>query len=552
MKFTKRIVSAVLALCLAGSALSAVSAEETTNYDINGDGKISIIDLMQIAKMISGETETTQKFTINDLFTVAKQITGNTETENSDYGFSYVYLDYVNYSEKYNTFMNEGNPHIFKEYSEFENYVSQLEASGAGLNAEFKTATKKYNEEYFKNNVLVVYSQFGVQDNCEYRFGGVTETDNGLTLKILYGNDWYIGAMGGALESSLCFGEIPKSKAENKDITIEMETFNEYLKVTAEPVYQVFPIRGADGKEIADITDKYLVIDTYDELMNFIGHNSIDIDEPTTPPWQTILYSLDENGEKVYTDWSSYLEKYDKEYFEDNSLVLIIDNEDTGEFVSCSDVKITDKNASVMVNYSDEALNAYSAVSLEVTKAQAEKVKADFHVASQQVHINKSETLKIAQKPIYQINIYMNTDCSMWENDYLVINSYKELTDFIWSNTIEFALTTGGYTYAGQYILDDSGNMTVADWNEYFEKYNEEYFKDNSLVLVSVNKSGKLVHYSDVKVADNGESSISLIYAAENDDTLYPMVYFEATKKQAEKIKEGFTVEQTTLEADND
>ena len=96
MKFTKRIVSAVLALCLAGSALSAVSAEETTNYDINGDGKISIIDLMQIAKMISGEAETTQKFTINDLFTVAKQITGNTETENSDYGFSYVYLDYVN------------------------------------------------------------------------------------------------------------------------------------------------------------------------------------------------------------------------------------------------------------------------------------------------------------------------------------------------------------------------------------------------------------------------------------------------------------------------
>ena len=167
MKFTKRIVSAVLALCLAGSALSAVSAEETTNYDINGDGKISIIDLMQIAKMISGETETTQKFTINDLFTVAKQITGNTETENSDYGFSYVYLDYVNYSEKYNTFMNEGNPHIFKEYPEFENYVSELEASGAGLNAEFKTATKKYNEEYFKNNVLVVYSQFGVQDNCE-------------------------------------------------------------------------------------------------------------------------------------------------------------------------------------------------------------------------------------------------------------------------------------------------------------------------------------------------------------------------------------------------
>ena len=63
----------------------------------------------------------------------------------------------------------------------------------------------------------------------------------------------------------------------------------------------------------------------------------------------------------------------------------------------------------------------------------------------------------------------------MWENDYLVINSYKELTDFIWSNTIEFALTTGGYTYAGQYILDDSGNMTVADWNEYFEKYKEKY-----------------------------------------------------------------------------
>ena len=363
MKFTKRIVSAVLALCLAGSALSAVSAEETTNYDINGDGKISIIDLMQIAKMISGETETTQKFTINDLFTVAKQITGNTETENSDYGFSYVYLDYVNYSEKYNTFMNEGNPHIFKEYPEFENYVSELEASGAGLNAEFKTATKKYNEEYFKNNVLVVYSQFGVQDNCEYRFGGVTETDNGLTLKILYGNDWYIGAMGGALESSLCFGEIPKSKAENKDITIEKETFNEYLKITAEPVYQVLPIM-ANGKEIAD---KYLVIDTYDELMNFIGHNSIN--KPTATPGQSILYKLDENGEEVYTDWSSYLEKYDKEYFKGNSLVLIIDNEYTGEFVSCSDVKITDKNASVMVNYSDEALYAYSAVSLEVTKA---------------------------------------------------------------------------------------------------------------------------------------------------------------------------------------
>ena len=64
MKFTKRIVSAVLALCLAGSALSVVSAEETTNYDINGDGKISIIDLMQIAKMINGETLEEKKFVL--------------------------------------------------------------------------------------------------------------------------------------------------------------------------------------------------------------------------------------------------------------------------------------------------------------------------------------------------------------------------------------------------------------------------------------------------------------------------------------------------------
>ena len=53
MKFTKRIVSAVLALCLAGSALSAVSAEETTNYDINGDGKTNVADLMVLAKYIS-------------------------------------------------------------------------------------------------------------------------------------------------------------------------------------------------------------------------------------------------------------------------------------------------------------------------------------------------------------------------------------------------------------------------------------------------------------------------------------------------------------------
>ena len=53
MKFTRRIVSAVLALCLAGSALSAVSAEETTNYDINGDGKTNVADLMVLAKYIS-------------------------------------------------------------------------------------------------------------------------------------------------------------------------------------------------------------------------------------------------------------------------------------------------------------------------------------------------------------------------------------------------------------------------------------------------------------------------------------------------------------------
>lgn len=535
-KFTKRIISSVLAICLTVSATMVVSAEETINYDINGDGRISIIDLMNIAKMINGEVETTQKFTINDLFIVAKQITGNTEVENSDYGFSYVYLDYVNYSEEYNAFMNEGNPHIFKEYSEFENYVSKLEESGAGLNSEFKTITEKYNEEYFKNNVLVVYSQFGVQDNCEYRFGGVTETDNGLILKILYGNNWYIGAMGGALESSLCFTEIPKSKAENKDITIEKETFNEYLQVTAEPVYQIFPIRA--NQEIAD---KYVIIDTYDELINFIGHNSIDaiyVDErPVT--WQSFLFSFDENGKEVYTDWGIYLEKYDEKYFEDNSLVLIIDNEYGGKFVSCSDVKITDKNASVMVDYSDETLNAYSAVPLEVTKAQAEKVKADFHVASQQVHINKSETLKIAQQPIYQIGIY-NLD-----SDYLVINSYDELTDFIWANTIEVAITTGGYTYYPQYIIDDAGNKTETYWDKYFEKYDAEYFKDNSLVLVSVNKNGKLVYYSDVKVEDNGNSSITLTYSSENDNTDYPLIYFEATKEQAEKIEKGFVVEVT-------